>query len=153
MTTFPSKFFSPLQSYCPRLSVVLLSYDSRSTLIRRDGKEKFGRVRVFFSVSFYCIYIRPLLQSLRAMFSRHCMLAVGSLLATYALFKQNHGAGFFKYLILCASVPLRILVVNQGILNVEHTFVFGLTVFYSTKFISVIHSYQSRTAIVREQND
>ena len=40
----PSKFFSALQSYCFRLSVVLLSYDSRSTLIRRDGWEKFGRV-------------------------------------------------------------------------------------------------------------
>ena len=40
----PSKFFLALQSYCPRLSVVLLSYDSRSTLIRQDRTEKFGRV-------------------------------------------------------------------------------------------------------------
>ena len=35
---YPSKFFSALPSYCPRLSVVLLSYDSRSTLIRLDRR-------------------------------------------------------------------------------------------------------------------
>ena len=32
----PSKFFSAFQWYCSRLSVVLLSYDSRLTLIRLD---------------------------------------------------------------------------------------------------------------------
>ena len=31
-----SRFFSVLQSCCPRLLVIFLSYDSRSTLIRRD---------------------------------------------------------------------------------------------------------------------
>ena len=39
----PSKFFSALQSYCSCLSVGLLSYDSRSTLIRPDRRKKFGR--------------------------------------------------------------------------------------------------------------
>ena len=39
----PSKFFSALQSFCCRLSVVLLSCDSRSTLIRRDRTKKIGR--------------------------------------------------------------------------------------------------------------
>ena len=40
----PSEFFSaPHQLYCSRLSVVLLLYDSRLTLIRRDGWEKFER--------------------------------------------------------------------------------------------------------------
>ena len=33
LTSSPSKFFSSLQSFCCHLSVVLLSYDSRSTLI------------------------------------------------------------------------------------------------------------------------
>ena len=33
---FPSKFFSAFQAYCSRLSVALLSYDSRSTRIRLD---------------------------------------------------------------------------------------------------------------------
>ena len=37
-------FFPALLSYCSRLSVVLLSYDSRSTLIRLDRRQKFGRV-------------------------------------------------------------------------------------------------------------
>ena len=41
---YPSKFFLALQSFCSRLSVVLLSCDSRSTLIRRDRTKKFGRV-------------------------------------------------------------------------------------------------------------
>ena len=36
----PSKFFLALQSFCCRLSVVLLSYDSRSTLIRLDRTKK-----------------------------------------------------------------------------------------------------------------
>ena len=36
---YPSKFFSALQSYCPRLSVVLLSSDIRSTLIRLDPRK------------------------------------------------------------------------------------------------------------------
>ena len=35
----PSKFFSALKSYYSRLSVVLLSYDSRST----GAQKKFGR--------------------------------------------------------------------------------------------------------------
>ena len=43
-TPCPSKFFSGLQSFCCRLFVVLLSYDSRSTLIRRDCTKKIGRV-------------------------------------------------------------------------------------------------------------
>ena len=40
----PSKFFSTVQSYCPRLSVVLLSYDSRSTLIRLDRRKNLVEV-------------------------------------------------------------------------------------------------------------
>ena len=36
----PSKFFSALQSHCSRLSVILLSYDSRSTLVRLDRRKK-----------------------------------------------------------------------------------------------------------------
>ena len=35
---YPSKFFLTLQSFCCRLSVVLLSYDSRSALIRLDRR-------------------------------------------------------------------------------------------------------------------
>ena len=42
----PSKFFSALQSYCSIISVVLLSYNSRSTLIWLDRKIKFGRVYI-----------------------------------------------------------------------------------------------------------
>ena len=38
----PSKLFSALHTYCSRISVVLLSYNSRSTLIRLDCK-KIGR--------------------------------------------------------------------------------------------------------------
>ena len=45
----PSKFFLVLQSYCFRFSVVLLSYDSRSTPIRPDRRKKFGRVVEEFS--------------------------------------------------------------------------------------------------------
>ena len=41
---FPSKFFLALQSFCCRLLVVLLSYDSRSTLTQLDRTKKFGRV-------------------------------------------------------------------------------------------------------------
>ena len=41
--TLPSKFFSALQSYYPRLLIVLLSCDSRLTLIRRDQRKKSGR--------------------------------------------------------------------------------------------------------------
>ena len=37
---YPFKFFSALQSFCCRLSVVLLSYHSRSTLIQRDRRKK-----------------------------------------------------------------------------------------------------------------
>ena len=44
----PSKFFLVLQSYCSRFSVVLLSYDSRSTPIRPDRRKKFGRANGFF---------------------------------------------------------------------------------------------------------
>ena len=39
----PSIFFSALQSYCSRLSVVFLSYESSSTLIRLDRRKKNGR--------------------------------------------------------------------------------------------------------------
>ena len=39
----PVHFFSTAQSYCSRLSVGLLSYDSRLTLIRRDHRKKCGR--------------------------------------------------------------------------------------------------------------
>ena len=38
--SLPSKFFSTLKLYCPRLSVVLLSYDSRLILIRLDRRKK-----------------------------------------------------------------------------------------------------------------
>ena len=37
----PSNFFSGIQSYCSRVSVGLLSYDSRLTLIRMDQRWKF----------------------------------------------------------------------------------------------------------------
>ena len=37
-------FFSALQSYCSRLSIVLLSYDGKSTLIRLERRKKIGRV-------------------------------------------------------------------------------------------------------------
>ena len=40
----PVQIFSALRSYCSRLSFVLFLYESRSTLIRRDGWEKIGRV-------------------------------------------------------------------------------------------------------------
>ena len=43
INSYPSKFFSALQSYCPRISVALLSYDSRSTILRLDRRNKFGR--------------------------------------------------------------------------------------------------------------
>ena len=42
-TKIPFKFFSALQSYCPRFSVILLSYNSRSTLIRMDCKKNWLR--------------------------------------------------------------------------------------------------------------
>ena len=48
---YPSKFFSALQSYCPCLSVILLSYDGRSTLIRLDRRKKFGRAAAVLSQS------------------------------------------------------------------------------------------------------
>ena len=41
---YPSKFFSAIQSFCSRLSVVLVSYDSGSTLLQLDRRIKFGRV-------------------------------------------------------------------------------------------------------------
>ena len=41
----PIHIFSSLELYCSRLSVVLISYDSRSTLLWLDGLEKFGRVK------------------------------------------------------------------------------------------------------------
>ena len=40
----PSKFFSALQSYCSRLSVGLLSCDSRSTLVQLDRRKKIGQL-------------------------------------------------------------------------------------------------------------
>ena len=39
-TAFPVQFFSVLQSYCSRISVVFLSYDSRLTPIRLDRRKK-----------------------------------------------------------------------------------------------------------------
>ena len=42
----PSKFFLALQSFCCRVLVVLLSYDSRSTLIRIDRTKKFARAPI-----------------------------------------------------------------------------------------------------------
>ena len=39
----PVQIFPPIQSFCCRLSVVLLSYDSRSALLRLDRRKKFGR--------------------------------------------------------------------------------------------------------------
>ena len=44
--TLPSNFFQPFQSYCSRLSVGLLSYDSRSSLLRLDRRNISGRVRI-----------------------------------------------------------------------------------------------------------
>ena len=41
--TLPGNFFSTLRSYCPQISVVLLSYNNRSTLIRLDGRIFCGR--------------------------------------------------------------------------------------------------------------
>ena len=41
---YPSKFFLALQSFCCRLSIVLLSYDIKSTLMRLDRRKKIGRV-------------------------------------------------------------------------------------------------------------
>ena len=56
---YPSKFFWALQSYCPRLSVVLLSNDSKLILIRLDRRKKFGLVMsrsnlfsILYSISF-----------------------------------------------------------------------------------------------------
>ena len=43
---YPSKFFTPLQLCWSHLSVGLLSYDSRWTLIRVDRRKKFGRVQM-----------------------------------------------------------------------------------------------------------
>ena len=40
----PSKFFSAIQSYCSRLSVGLLSYNRRLTLLRLDRRISFGWV-------------------------------------------------------------------------------------------------------------
>ena len=57
---YPSKFFSSLQSYCPHLSVVLLSYDGRSTLIRLDRTKFFGRVVYYLYnklVQEFCLYM------------------------------------------------------------------------------------------------
>ena len=44
VAVYPSKFFSALQLYCFRLSVGMLSYNSRLTLIRLDRRKKIGRV-------------------------------------------------------------------------------------------------------------
>ena len=41
----PSKFFSALQMYCSHLSGVLLSYDSRSTLIRLDRRKNWTGIQ------------------------------------------------------------------------------------------------------------
>ena len=42
-TLLPSNFFSAIESYCSRLSVSLLTYDSRSALIRLDRRKQSGR--------------------------------------------------------------------------------------------------------------
>ena len=42
----PSKFFSAIQSYLSRLSVGFPLYNGRSTLIRLDGRNKFGRAEL-----------------------------------------------------------------------------------------------------------
>ena len=44
----PSKIFSSLQLFCSRFSVGLLSYNSRTTLIRLDCRNFFGRVLSLF---------------------------------------------------------------------------------------------------------
>ena len=49
---YPSKFFLALQSFCCPLSVVLLSYDSKSTLIRLDCRKKIGREESLYPVSY-----------------------------------------------------------------------------------------------------
>ena len=52
----PSKFFSPLESYCSRLSVGLLSYDSRLTLIRLDRRKKWSRSSVIYYLTHFPIF-------------------------------------------------------------------------------------------------
>ena len=44
---YPSKFFSALQLYCPRLLVVLLLYHNRTIIIQLDRRKIFGRVQIF----------------------------------------------------------------------------------------------------------
>ena len=44
---YPSKFLPALQSYCSRLSVGLVSYDGRLTLMRLDLRRKSGRAGNF----------------------------------------------------------------------------------------------------------
>ena len=54
----PSKFFSALQSYCSRLSVVLLSCDSRSTLIRLNRRKKnWSRLSLLFHSSLLLLFL------------------------------------------------------------------------------------------------
>ena len=51
----PSKHFSLIQSYCSRLSVSLLSYRSRATLLQLDHRNKFERDHDLFSA--FCLLI------------------------------------------------------------------------------------------------
>ena len=52
----PSKYFPALQSFCSSLSVVLLSYDSRSTLILRlDCRKKMEGIFVLPIFSHYVL--------------------------------------------------------------------------------------------------
>ena len=53
---FPSKFFSAIQLYCSRLSVSLLSYDSRSTLFWLESRKKFGRPACFHQYKYSILY-------------------------------------------------------------------------------------------------
>ena len=68
--SYPSKFFSALQSYCSRLSIVLLSYDSRSTLIRRDRKKNWSskgpillHVRTYVLKYDWCSFVKYSLET------------------------------------------------------------------------------------------
>ena len=51
-TIHPIKFLSAIQSYCSCLSVVLLSYDSRSTLLRLDRRKNMDGRCCFYLLSF-----------------------------------------------------------------------------------------------------
>ena len=46
--SLPSNFFPAIQSYCSHLPVVLLSYDSRSTLFQLDHRKKIERANYIY---------------------------------------------------------------------------------------------------------